>query len=255
MIGICNADARMNLCYQLLKQQEDCILIDDGLYVPIHLDVLVLPMSGIKDDYSMTIKNVPVKLASNFFDMLKEDGIIITAQINEILKKLDKKIIDLNDHDYFSLSNARFTAEGVLFLLLDNTKKSLLDLEIDLIGYGQCGRIIYSMLKGLGCKVRVIRRKTEVNHPDFITVEEYHYLKPKEIIINASRTNEILDSMIRKMDETLVINLVSEHRFNELLMKTRNSRVLHAGPLPAMMTPYSSAYLLKETLLEVIHGA
>lgn len=251
MIGICNSDIRMNICYQLLKQHKECILIDDGNYIPIHLDMLILPMSGLKDDHTMTFKGVNMKVSSDFFDMVKPDGVIVTAQVNELLQNTKRKIIDLNDYEDFSISNARYTAEGVLFLLLDNTKKSLLDLEIDLIGYGRCGKIIYSLLKGLGCNVRVIRRVVDTKHADFISVDEYRYLKPKDIIINASRNNEIDDSMIRKMDDTLVINLVSNHIFNELLMKSRNSRVLHAGALPALMTPYSSARCLYETLFEV----
>ena len=99
MIGICNADMRMNLCYQLLKQHKDCILIDDGNYVPIYLDMLILPMSGLREDHTMTFKGVNMKLSDNFFDMVKEDGIIVTAQVTDSLRKLGKKIVDLNDYD------------------------------------------------------------------------------------------------------------------------------------------------------------
>lgn len=252
MLGIVNSDTRMNMLYQQLKHKMDCILLDDFTPLKVRFDAIVLPMSGWKDDENMTIRGVEVKCPFEFFSMLKDDGVLIIGNMTKKLKELTFKKIDLNEYERFIKANSKLTAEGVLFLLLDNTDSGLLDLQVDLIGYGKSGQAIYEILKRLGVQVRVIRRKVNEETNEFISVEKYQELKPAPIIINTSLTNIIDDSMIKKMDENLIINLVRSSSFNEILLRQRRCRIVHAGPLPAMFSPKSAARVLEETLLEIL---
>ena len=88
---------------------------------------------------------------------------------------------------------------------------------------------------------------------EFISVDEYLGLKPSSIIINTSITNIIDDLMIRKMDENLIINLVRSAAFNEVLLRQRRCRIVHAGPLPAMFSPQSAAHVMQDTLMEILY--
>ena len=253
MIGICNSDRRNFLLYQQLKHTADCILLEDGKPVHIDLDILILPVSGIRNDKTMMMKGMRIPIADEFIQMVKRDGLIICGNVTDLLVSYDRKILDISQMESYTLGNSRLTAEGVLYLLLDNTQKGLFDLKVDLIGFGASGKAIYNMLRLLGVRVRVIRRHLEDAKDNFVTVEDYQRLKPFDVIINTSLTNIIDEDMIRKMDENLIINLVGDADINEVLLRTRQVRIVHAGPLPALLSPLSAANLLMKTLQEVLY--
>ena len=253
MLAILNSDTRMNMVYQYLKNKMECILLDDFTILRMKFDAMVLPMSGWKEDGCMVIRGVDMKCPVEFFDMLKADGTIICGNMTPKIKELPFRKIDLNSYETFIQANSKLTAEGVLFLLLDHTNQGLLDLDVDLIGYGHSGKAIYDLLKKVGIKVRVIRRTVMEDSNEFISVDEYLGLKPSSIIINTSITNIIDDLMIRKMDENLIINLVRSAAFNEVLLRQRRCRIVHAGPLPAMFSPQSAAHVMQDTLMEILY--
>lgn len=253
MLGIINSDIRMNMVYQQVKDKIDCILLDDFTVLKVKFDALLLPMSGLKDDDTMSVRGIDMKCPLEFFSMLKDEGVLICGNITNKIKELPYKIIDLNSYESFIYVNSKLTAEGVLYLLLDNTNQGLLDLKVDLIGYGNSGKAIYELLKKIGVEVRVIRRIVNEESHHFISVEEYLTLKPNPIIINTSITNIIDDLMIRKMDENLIINIVRSSTFNDVLLRQRHCRIVHAGPLPAMFSPLSASNVLVKTLLELFY--
>lgn len=253
MLGIVNSDVRMNMVYQQIKDKVDCILLDDFTVLKMKFDAIVLPMSGLRDDDTMIVRGVEMKCPLEFFTMLKEEGFLICGNITKKIKELPYKMIDLNSYETFIHVNSKLTAEGVLFLLLDNTNQGLRDLKIDLIGFGNSGKAIYEILKRLGVQVRVIRRIVTDDDADFITVEKYQTLKPNPVIINTSITNIIDDLMIRKMDENLIINLVRGTAFNDILLRQRHCRIVHAGPLPAMFSPLSAAHVLTDTIMDIMY--
>lgn len=253
MLGILNSDIRMNMVYQQVKDKIDCILLDDFTILKIKFDAILLPMSGLKEDDTMNVRGIDMKCPMEFFSMLKDDGVLICGNITKKLKELPYKIVDLNSYDSFIYVNSKLTAEGVLYLLLDNTNQGLLDLKVDLIGYGNSGKAIYELLKRIGIEVRVIRRKVLEENSDFISVEDYQGVKPYPVIINTSITNILDDLMIRKMDENLIINIVRSASFNEVLLRQRHCRIVHAGPLPAMFSPLSASSVLVKTLLELFY--
>ena len=253
MLGIVNSDIRMNIVYQQIKDKVDCILLDDFTVLKIKFDAILLPMSGLKDDDTMNIRGIDMKCPLEFFSMLKEDGVIICGNITKKISELPYKVIDLNSYESFIHVNSKLTAEGVLYLLLDNTNQGLLDLKVDLIGFGNSGKAIYELLTKIGIEVRVIRRRVHEEYTNFISVDEYQTLKPNSVIINTSLTNIIDDLMIRKMDENLIINIVRSASFNDVLLRQRHCRIVHAGPLPAMFAPQSAASVLVKTLLDLFY--
>ena len=184
MLGILNSDTRMNLVYQLIKDKVDCILLDDFSVLRVKFDEILLPMSGLRDDDVMIVRGIEMKCPKEFFSMLKEDGRLICGNVTPKLKELPYKIINLNDVESFILANSKLTAEGVLYLLLDNTDYGLLDLNIDLIGYGHSGKAIYDLFKSMNMKVRVVRRAVDEKHEDFITVDELAHLISSVVMQN-----------------------------------------------------------------------
>lgn len=252
MLGIVNSDARMNMVYQKMKSQTECILLDDFSNLGIKFDAIVLPMSGLKDNDTMVIRGIEVHFPLEFLEMLKEDGVLIVGNMTKKTRELSPKKIYLNDYDQFIHANSKLTAEGVLFLLLDNSNYGLLDQAVDLIGYGHAGKAIYEILKRMGVPVRVIRRNVTDHLQEFVSVQEYQTLKPHPVIINTSIVNIIDDTMIKKMDENLIINIVGNQVFNEALLRARHCRIVHAGPLPAMFAARSAANVLVDVLQEIL---
>ena len=253
MLGIVNSDARMNMVYQQLKNRINCVLLDDLSTLTLSFDAILLPMSGLKEDDTMNIRGIDVHCSEEFFSMLKEDGILICGNCTPKLKQLSYKLIDLNEIESFININSKLTAEGVLYLLIDNTNCSLDDLSVDLIGYGHSGHAIYEILRSLNVNARVIRREVKEKSSNFISVDEYMKCIPSKVIINTSITNIIDDLMMKKMDENLIINIVRSASFNEALLRQRHCRIVHAGPLPAIFASKSAADILTQTILEILY--
>lgn len=253
MLGILNSDTRMNMVYQQIKDKIECILLDDFSILKVKFDAILLPMSGLRDDDVMLVRGIEMKCPMEFFSMLNEGGVLICGNVTPRLKQLNLNIIDLNNYKSFIDTNSELTAQGVLYLLIDNTNYSLTDLNVDLIGFGHSGKAIYNLLTKLNMNVRVIRRELIDKHHNFITVDQYSSLKPYDIIINTSLTNIIDELMIKKMDENLIINLVRNATFNDVLLRQRHCRILHAGPLPALFSYKTAANVLTQTLMEIFY--
>lgn len=247
MIGICYSDIRMYYLYQNLKKHTQCVLLEDTSVLPLELDVLILPLSGVKDNQMLMMRGFKMHAEDEFFEMVKPEGCIISGT-GYGLAKFNRKVVNLDEFNEFMNANAALTAEGILFLVLDNTKMSLKDIQFDIIGYGRCGKAMYDLLKKLDCSVRVIRRESD----EFTTVEQYQKLIPGNVIINTSLSNIIDDILIKKMDDTLIINIVGEATFDEIALRKHNSKVIHAGPLPSLLSPITASRILYETVMEVL---
>lgn len=217
MIGIIKSDDRMQYAAEKLKQYDEVVCIDSLEKKYPMLDVLVLPMNGIKNN-QLFMNNQFQIIPDDFWENCKKTCRFFSATAN-----LDK-ITDLTLNQNFNKANARLSAEGVLFLLIDNTNYSLEECEIDLLGYGSCGEAIYELLSKVGCKVRVVRRHKDMKHDSFITVDSWKKTALSTIIINTSITSWIDDEIIEKMNaKSLIINIATHLSFNEKAIQKRST--------------------------------
>lgn len=255
MIGIFNSDQRMLEASRILSAVTSTFLIENFTDdLPI-FDALLLPMSGI---YNQQVKmhSAWVHLPDDFWKHCRKDCVLFSATVSEEMEQLPFRCVNLSDDDLFLAANSRYTAEGVLFLLLDNTSISLSECKVDLLGFGHSGKEIYNLLKALDVKVRVVRRKVDHENSEFMSVSTWKQLPVNEIVINTSLTNWIDEEVINRWSKApLIINIVSSYRLAENRISLKGGHVIHAGVLPSLIAAKSAGRILAECVMkEMEHG-
>lgn len=255
MIGIFNSDQRMLEAQRYLSTSTSTYLINNvNDALPI-FDYLLLPMSGIRSN-QVKLQNAWVNLPDDFWHHCRKDCIIFMATVNEEINQLPFKCVNLSDDDLFLSANSRLTAEGVLFLLLDNTTVGLSECKVDLLGFGHSGKEIYNLLKALDVKVRVIRRKVDHETSDFMSVSTWKQLPVSDIVINTSLTNWVDENLVNHWPKApLILNIVSAYRMPESRITSKGGHVINAGVLPALIASKSAGRILAECVMkEMEHG-
>ena len=256
MLGIFYTDERSKEVFKNLEKDHEVELIERFDEVVTMYDKLLLPMSGINEFGEVKMKGEMVKVPEEFWNHCSLDCTIFTGKECNYLLRLPFKVVNLSNNENFMIHNARLTAEGVLFLLIDNTSLGLKDISVDLLGFGNCGREIYHLLKALDVQVRVIRRQVEHESSEFMSYLTWQQLKCHDVIINTSITNWMNESwMLNWANPPLIINIVSDLHLSESVIHRLGGRVVNAGPLPSIIAHKSAAMILTKALCEEMnHG-
>lgn len=256
MLGIIYADERMAEVKNYLENKMDVCLIESINDIKEKLNYLLLPMSGINDSGEIKVRGKWVNIPDALWNACQSDCVLFSGKDCESFKNYPYKFKNLSENETFANENARLTAEGVLFLLIDNTVYGLKDLSVDLLGFGHCGQEIYHILKVLDVKVRVVRRHVEHESEEFISYDTWQKLPCHDCVINTSITNWMSDEWIQAWGTPpLILNIVTDLHLNESLMLKEGGRVVNAGPLPALLSSKSAAIILGKAIIEeVFHG-
>ena len=182
--GVVCSDDRMLYVSKYICSHCQLVMIDettDLLALPC-MDVLVLPLRGIDEDGYMMIRNHRVHVPSLFWKIQKDVKLFAGLSSSYLDALPMKKHYYMQDEQVID-ENAILTAEGVLHLLITSVEKSLYDIDVDVIGFGHCGKAIVKMLDNLDVKVRIVRRSCEETER-FVSVSQYH--TASDVIINTS---------------------------------------------------------------------
>lgn len=164
----CNEDRMLQVCDNLSKDFQVMICNEETDYEsqPSY-DAIVFPIKGVDEKGRIDFNGKNVQIPPSFFEKQKEECIYFCGMNNVFLEHLPQVKIYYMEEEKVIKDNAILTAEGVLHELINCVRKSIYDITIDIIGYGQCGKVIYEMLKNLQLNVRVIRRDCK-SEGDFI---------------------------------------------------------------------------------------
>lgn len=240
-IAIVNCDQRMQQVYFNLSRDHETILINEFTNFARFdgADALVLPVKGVSTTGSINTQGKELVLPESFWRSFNSKVVFsgipqpFLEQLNAICKyyMLDETL---------KKQNAHYTAEGVLFLLIDNTSKCIQDLLVDVLGYGVCGKEIVTWLKNLGIRHRIIRRDCE-SDDIFFTVEQYRDMQCGDVIINTSPAvvldHDLLTSWKAK---PLILDIATPDVIDYNTAIQSGMRVIKAGNLPNMVA-YESA--------------
>lgn len=249
-VGVVNSDRRMQQVYFNLSSTYDTCLINtftnmDKLKAP---DVLVLPLKGLKDDGTLKLNGEEIALTRSFWESMGEDHIVFAGMHHPFLDTLNcKKYYYMEDHD-LAKKNAILTSEGVLFLLIDHTSKSILELNIDVIGYGTCGQEIVAWLRALGIEVRIIRReKASTDDEHVLSISKWKSMPCGDVIINTA-PDRIIDRelMARWIEKPLIIDIASGEQIDASAAALCGIQYIKAGTLPAMFAWVSAGNIIAD---------
>jgi len=162
--------------------------------------------------------------------------------------------INLMKSERFVVENARLTAEGFLVDLISNTKKSLFDQKILVLGNGRVAKAVWQVLHDLGVSFDcAMRDELEcflselVSKRSFLLKDIFIFLKEYDTVINTIPFQLFSDGTFFKKGAD-VFELASKR----CLKEGENSHVNYflSPSLPAKYIPYSAGKLIFNEIIK-----
>ncbi len=254
-IAVVNNDQRMQEVYFTLSHKYSVTAIHEFTNFDdvSNIDVLVLPVKGIDEEGNIVANGKKIHIPSSFWESLSSSCIVFAGIPHSFLDALPCQVKYYMQDEELLLENAQLTAEGVLFLLIDNTPISIKELRVDVIGYGRCGKAIVDWLTDLGVDVRIIRREVEETN-GAMSVDTWIYEEPSPVIINTSiqkiMKKEVLGSWESK---PLIIDIATPDVIDTDTARVLGIHVIKAGNLPGMIAYKSAGHLIAKFVRDNIH--
>lgn len=252
-IGILCNDARMKQVKKNLEEDYECIDFFENLDVfsTLQADALIFPVHGVSNCGEIKTAKGMVSIPYSTWENYRHKPIFIGT--NSAFFKNFQCVYNYMKFDSLKQINAYYTAEGVLYLILDNTSKSLKDLTVDVIGYGLCGKEIVSLLNQLQVNTRIIRRNCKEEN-NFISIQTYHKLEPADVIVYTAIGPLFQDSLLLNWKKRpFIIDISSETVLNESFLKRCGIRYLKAKSLPSMIAYESAGNAIANSIKEVLY--
>ncbi len=169
------------------------------------------------------------------------------------------RYIDIAADETFAVKNAVPTAEGALMLILENSDRTVMGMNVAITGFGRIGRILAKMLHSLGAGVHVIARNP-IDRAWAMGYESYGLEDMKEVFLKCGTVVNTVPAHIIGRDEldalacgSLIIELASHpYGFDEEMAKELGHRVILAPGLPAKTAPYSAAEFMADAIERLI---
>ena len=118
---------------------------------------------------NMCNENINIK---DFFNQsINDNKLIITGKVPINVENKKMQIINILEREDFAVYNAIATAEGAIASIVENTKITIYDSNILILGFGRIGKVLANRLKGLGANVYCSARKDD----DFAWIETMGY--------------------------------------------------------------------------------
>ncbi len=135
-------------------------------------DVVVLPMPVSQDG-----KNVFLPMSEHTVDIcdlqlfIREDTLLLGGRTGDTQKNLGRKIVDYFEMEELQIANAYLTAESAVAIAMKESKESIRDNGVMVVGYGRIGKCLCHILKGMGVNVYASARKRK----DFEWIRAFGY--------------------------------------------------------------------------------
>ncbi|NLJ97053.1 MAG: dipicolinate synthase subunit DpsA [Clostridiales bacterium] len=149
-----------NLQEPLIHQNHIAVNSIDELIT--YCKVLIGPIPLTLNDISLPQDILYEQRGTTFCNMLTKEHALfagnIPTNVLDMLKKKEIFFYDLLKNETIAVLNAIATAEGTIMEAIRNSDGNLHGSSCLILGYGRCGKVLASKLKGLDAKVTVAAR-------------------------------------------------------------------------------------------------
>ena len=239
---------------------------EDDLDYVLSSDIIILPIPITYDGCNI---NMPYSLSplslEDFLDGLNPSALVFGGQFKpDLAKALDEKGVKYCDYlnrEELAIKNAIPTAEGAIKIAIEETPITLHGSKCLITGYGRIGKILASMLSGMGANVYVEARK----HADLAMIEGHGYeplhlfdlgksISDFEIIFNTIPSMIFNKEILEKIShDALIIDLASKPGGVDFASaKELGIKVIWALSLPGKIAPVTSGNIIKETVMNIL---
>lgn len=228
-------------------------------------DVLILPLPVTKDNKTLnaTYAGDLIYLNNDFARLLSGKKIFcgMSSKLLELCPELDERLV----HDYmlreeFAVQNAVPTSEGAIEIAMREYSGTINGSKCLVIGFGRIGRVLASMLKGIGAEVTVASRKkhdmawSELFGYKTANTQKLHELSGFDIVFNTV-PYVLLDAhtLAKTCENAIVIDLASQPGgVDSAAAKRLNIRLTHALSLPGRVAPKTAGEIIKNTVYNML---
>lgn len=217
-------------------------------------DCIVLPLPTVSNGFiSGTDFTVDALLENKGEEQYVFYGNIDLSEVN--------KCYSYYNDESFLIKNSLLTAQGVLKLIVENTDSSFFGTTAAVIGYGRCGKMISSVLKGIGMKVTVFsRRNSSVTQAYFdgYLSENISVINDVignfDVIVNTVPHHIITENGVNKLAFNNTYIEVASKPYGFDLNKTDlfNFKYILGESLPGRFFPKSAGINIADTVIEIL---
>ncbi|PSL51241.1 dipicolinate synthase subunit A [Salsuginibacillus halophilus] len=231
------------------------------------LDGLVLPLGGIlhqgeiesvftKDTLQLEAEDVKKTPPSCriFTGVPGPDGERFAREVN-------RKLIPVMYRDDAAVYNAIPTSEGILYILLKHTDRTIHNANITVFGFGRLGVTLVRSLLAIGANVNVVvhtdaeaARAYEMKAHPFFNKEAAKAVQSADMIVNTAPALVLPKEVIAHVPvHTFVIDAASAPGgIDFAAAKKRGLQTLHAPGLPGKVAPKSAGRILGRLLVKLL---
>lgn len=239
--------------------------IESCLY---NANALILPVRSNREDLFLegTSPLCPVKIEEGYLRLLSKDAVIYCGASSEKLRDIAKSsghiLKEIMEYDPVAIPNAKLTAEGTLFYLMEHSQFSLKDITISVFGYGRVGKAVAELLQLVGSNVVVFcRSEDDIRHGRDKGIDTRYYsgieavLPKSDYLINTVPSKVIDEKVLSCMNpQGLIIDLASIPGGVDLkaVEKLQMKSIMLPG-IPGKYAPISAGKILAKYYCEELY--
>lgn len=231
------------------------------------IDAIILPVPGtnLEGKLETIFSNETVVLTSDILAKTSPHCIIYSgitnSYLDSIVKKANRKLVQLFQRDDVAIYNSIPTVEGTIMMAIQHTDFTIHGSNVAVLGLGRTGMSVARAFHALGAKVRVGARKSE--HIARITemgLEPFHLNSLREVVkdidlcINTIPIQIVTAHVIAGMPaHTLIIDLASKPGGTDFrYAEKRGIKALLAPGLPGIVAPKTAGRILANVLIQLL---
>ena len=236
--------------------------IDDALLA----DIIILPVPVSFDGETLNMPFGSEKLTvRELIEKINPLSIVFGGRIHKTMAdEFNKRKIAFRDYmtrEELAVRNAIPTAEGAIEIAMSETPVTLHGSKCLVLGYGKIGKILSSMLLGIGAQTYVEARK----YADLAMIEGHggralplSELKRRihefDIIFNTVPAMILPEEVLKNVNKNaLIIDLASKPGGVDFdAAKQIGLKVIWALSLPGKVAPVTSGKIIKDTIMNIL---
>ncbi len=180
------------------------------------------------------------------------------AYIEPAAKARGVRYACVTDDEVFAVQNAVPTAEGALSLIIANAERTVLNMDVAVVGFGRIGKALAPMLHQLGARVHVIARNPAQRawaaaYRCYAAEDMKKALGRCEVLVNTVPARIIdRDALASMKKGSLAIELASyPYGYDAAEAEALGIRSILAPGLPAKVAPQSAAEYMADAAVRL----
>lgn len=266
-------ERRNSLCSQLIKHgyevtDDESFENENVLFENItNFDAVILPLPASTDGSHIYTRGKQRYSINRIIDTLSKEQSVFAGKLsNAHRKKFEAAGVDVFDYflsESVQISNAVPTAQGVLKIVLDNIKYTVLSSCVAVTGFGKTARAVAEVFKSLGANVTVFARSDRdiaTARSRSMNAEKLKCLSTMaeefDIIVNTVPAPVVDGSVLgRAKKECLVIDIASAPFGTDFSAASRMGiKAIQCPSLPGKVAPVTAGIILADSINAIIRG-